>query len=388
MIDFIKFYKLRKSKNKGATYKEGSNYNKGATYNKGAIYNKGATYKEYKVNKKTIYNPKTLGLIAFLFLLILIPILSLCAPVGKGNQKVNFNIVQGMGAGRIAQELKKEGLIVSPSFFKIYLYLTSNIAHLQKGSYELDDGMWMPFIIHKLTTGKVKLNVLTIPEGWNNRQIADYLLEKGLVKNRLEFLEITKDKAILSKYKIPSESTEGYLYPETYNIPFNYTAYQFHLLLLESFFDNLKKSNFKAKNNKELHEKIILASIVEREARKPEERAVIARVFLNRLQRNIKLESCATVQYLFDKSHPKLYIQDLYIASPYNTYMHKGLPPAPISNPGKAAMLAAFYPQKNDLLFFVVKPDGSHHFSKTYKEHLEAKKVYIDSDLVQSNTTQ
>ncbi len=324
----------------------------------------------------------------FYFLIIIScglgPLLALCAPVAKGYHKVDFTIAPGMGASKIGQQLKEQGLISSPNFFKIYLRFTGMVSYLQVGTYELNDGMWMSEIIHKITSGKVKLKSLTIPEGWNHRQIGDYLVAQGLVQTREEFLKISSDVEILKKYKIPSTSTEGYLYPETYKVPFQFSAVQFHLLMLDSFFENLKKLGLKSSSNKELHEKVILASIVEREARKPQERPIIAQVFLNRLKKNIKLESCATVQYLFDKSHPKLYIQDLYTQSPYNTYLHKGLPPAPISNPGKAALLAAFRPQKNDLLFFVVKPDGSHHFSKTYSEHVEAKRIYIDSDLVVS----
>lgn len=105
---------------------------------------------------------------------------------------------------------------------------------------------------------------------------------------------------------------------------------------------------------------------------------MMARVFLNRLDKRMRLESCATIQYLFDKPRPKIYDRDLQIKSPYNTYRNDGLPPGPISNPGKAALKAALAPVDNDYLYFLLKPDGSHYFSQTYGEHLRAKKKYID----------
>ena len=105
---------------------------------------------------------------------------------------------------------------------------------------------------------------------------------------------------------------------------------------------------------------------------------MMARVFLNRLDKNMRLESCATVQYLLDKPRAKLYERDLQIQSPYNTYRNGGLPPGPVSNPGKAALEAAFQPVENDYLYFVLKPDGSHYFSQSYREHLNAKHKYLD----------
>ena len=128
---------------------------------------------------------------------------------------------------------------------------------------------------------------------------------------------------------------------------------------------------------RKIHEMVILSSIVEREAKLKEERALIAAVFHNRLRDSEPLESCATVQYLFEKPKARLFFKDLEVESPYNTYKVKGLPPGPIGSPGIAAINATVNPEKTDYKFFVLKGDDAHFFSKTYKDHLAAKKQYI-----------
>ena len=321
-------------------------------------------------------------LLVFLSCLLLIPLLSLCAPPGHGKQSLELNVTSGLSAAHVAQLLEKHKLINSALFFRLYLRLGGNSQSIQVGRYMLHDGMWMNEIAERLVSGKVALHAITIPEGWHHRQIGDFLASKGLVKNRQEFIDLSRDPKLLKKYRILDNSTEGYLYPETYMIPDNYSAADLHRLMLEKFFEVLKELGSTEYSPKELRQSIILASIVEREARHAKERPIIARVFLNRLKKQMKLESCATVQYLFDRSKPKLYLSDLARPSPYNTYIHHGMPPGPISNPGKAALEAAFLPRHNDYLYFVVKPDGTHHFSERYSEHLRAKKKYIDSDLV------
>ena len=116
----------------------------------------------------------------------------------------------------------------------------------------------------------------------------------------------------------------------------------------------------------------MLASLVEKEAQRPEEQAVIAKVFLNRLQQNMPLQSCATIQYLLGYPKEELSLQDTQIPSPYNTYLNPGLPPGPIANPGLGALKAALNPAQTDYLYFVADKQGKHHFSRTYEEHLAA----------------
>ncbi len=327
---------------------------------------------------------KSLCAAGFLILLLSILIFPLFAPVGEGKRKLSFRVYKGESAQQVGRNLAREKLIAHSSAFRWYLHLSGQAEQIQAGSYYLHDAMWMDDIAAALTQGRVELRPLTIPEGWNHRQIGDYLQKEGLVESREVFLALSRDKAVLRKYNILDDSTEGYLYPDTYMIPESYSAKQLHELMLKNFFTVLdrllpKRSSY---SSEKLRERIILASIVEREARHAQERPIIAGVFLNRLHRKMKLESCATVQYLFPAPKAKLYLRDLTLPSPYNTYRNHGLPKAPISNPGKAALKAAFFPQQNSYLYFVVKADGRHHFSESYHEHLQAKKKYIDSDIV------
>ena len=297
---------------------------------------------------------------------------------GDGERIVEFEVPRGVGAFRVARDLEDQSLIRSADSFRMYLRLTGASQDIKVGLYELNDGMSAGEIAEVLTEGKVQLKGVTIPEGWTNRQIGDYLTEQGYVQSREEFLTLSRDPAILAKYGIPDPSTEGYLFPETYMVARGSDVRVIHEAMLKKFFDVLEEVSGTREVNAQIRERIVLASIVEREAVRPEERPMMAQVFLNRLEQNMRLESCATIQYLFDRPKKKIYERDLEIQSPYNTYRNAGLPPGPISNPGRAAIEAAFQPRAGEYLFFVLKPDGSHHFSKTYNEHLQAKKKFID----------
>ncbi|MBP9885448.1 MAG: endolytic transglycosylase MltG [Leptospiraceae bacterium] len=298
---------------------------------------------------------------------------------GDGTTKYELIISPGDSSTKITKDLTKHGILKSTSYFTYLLKFTGNTNRIKQGVYLVDNGMSARKIMDILVEGKVKMISFTIPEGYNNRQIGDLLTKKDIAKSKEEFLKVASSPEILSKYKIPAKTTEGYLFPETYVIPYNYPLDRIVEMMLKRFFLNLQKVD-KANgiSPEELHKKVILASIVEREAKKKEERPLMAGVFIRRLKKNIALESCATVQYLFDKPKKRLFEKDLLIPSDYNTYLHKGYPPGPISNPGMPAILAAFNPEETENLFFLLKPDGYHYFSKDHREHAQAKKKYID----------
>ncbi|MBX7058915.1 MAG: endolytic transglycosylase MltG [Leptospirales bacterium] len=300
------------------------------------------------------------------------------AAAGDGTHRVEFEVAAGAGALSVSRALKDQGLVRDADWFRTYLRLRGLSGKLKTGVYELNDGMSVGQIAAILSEGRVRLIALTIPEGWNNRQIGDYLAEKGFVRDRAEFLRIASDPDTLRRYGISDASTEGYLFPETYMAPPGYPAAKLQELMLKRYQQVLKEVvGDRQYSPVELRERVILASIVEREAVRPEERPMMSQVFLNRLHKRMRLESCATIQYLLDRPRAKLYDKDLQIVSPYNTYRNAGLPPGPISNPGRAAIEAAFAPAQSEFLYFVLKPDGSHHFSATYSEHLEAKRRYL-----------
>jgi len=273
-------------------------------------------------------------------------------------------IEQGMAAGRVADLLKTEGLISSKNYFLFLLRLKGTKARIKAGVYEIDskDSTWR--IINKLVFGRSKKIKLTIPEGFTAHQIGQLIEEKGLGR-RKRFLKIVGQRGV-----------EGYLFPETYFVEYDISEEeiidtmvdQFNKLFTKEMEEQGKKFNFTKRDT------VILASIIEKEAARDEERPLISGIFHNRLRKRWYLESCATVQYALGEHKDKLTYEDLKVDSPYNTYNHFGLPPGPISNPGLASIKAALYPAETDLMFFVAEGEGTHGFSKYYGKHLEVQK--------------
>ncbi|MDF3821624.1 endolytic transglycosylase MltG [Leptospira sp. 96542] len=299
--------------------------------------------------------------------------------VGDGQNKYELIVDPGEPSSSVVKELATSGMIKSSVYFNYLIKFTRSGNKIKQGVYDINDGMSARKILDVIISGKVKLVTFTVPEGYNNRQIGDLLTNKKLAKSQEEFLQITTNQALLSKFNIPAKTLEGYLFPETYSVPLNYPLERIAEMMIKRFYKKLESiPESKGISPAELHFRVVLASIVEREAVKKEERPMMAGVFLTRIEKNINLESCATIQYLFDKPKKRLFESDLKIQSPYNTYINGGWPPGPISNPGLPALIAAFKPEKSDKLFFLLKPDGSHYFSATFKEHLDAKKKYID----------
>ncbi len=303
---------------------------------------------------------------------------------GSGSNKIDFVVKSGWGATAVTSALYKDAIITSRTGFKIMLALSRKSRDMKRGIYTLDDSMKPSQIIDVLTSGKTKTVTFTVPEGYNNSQIAEELVKKGLFTSKARFKQIASSPAILSRFKISGISTEGYLFPDTYTVPLGYSDEKIISLMVEHFFEKVSELGGFPEDAVKRQRLVILASIVEREAKVVEERPLIASVFSNRLKGDMPLESCATIQYLFDSPKKRIYFQDLDISSPYNTYRNRGLPLGPISNPGLSSLSAALNPAKTDYLFFVVKGNGEHHFSNNYKEHLKAKKEFIgesDRDL-------
>ena len=296
-------------------------------------------------------------------------------------------IIIGGGAGYIYHEINKpekyakvieiksdvplkKSLSVLPIFkniiFKVYLKYRNEGKGIKAGYYELKGNLNMKELIDVLEEGKDKVFRLTIPEGYSVAEIAELLEKMG---------KIDKDKfyktfnEIEFPYPTPNGNFEGYLYPETYYIPENYDERLILRTLLREFLKKFPPENYP--NKEEFYQKLIMASILEREAKLDEEKPLMASVFYNRIGKGMKLASDATVNFVYNYKKKRMYYKDLEIDSPYNTYKYKGLPPAPISNPSVVSVEAAYNPAKTDYLFFVAKGDGGHFFSKTYREHLE-----------------
>lgn len=313
------------------------------------------------------------GAVLLVFLVLLFSLRS----VSDGSRHVDFPVRSGSTLSSVADRLADANLIQSKFFFKIYMRLTSKASRIKFGVYDLTDGMSASKIAQAITSGKTKTVSITIAEGLHNRQIADLFVEKKFFASRDEFLQFASKKSLLDKFKIPAQSVEGYLFPDTYFLPPGYPKEKIIEHMIEHFWEKTKEVKNFPTDPRKIHEMIILSSIVEREAKLKDERPLIAAVFHNRLRDSEPLESCATVQYLFEKPKARLFFKDLEVESPYNTYRVKGLPPGPIGSPGIAAINATVNPEKTDYKFFVLKGDDAHYFSKNYKDHLTAKKKYI-----------
>jgi len=314
-----------------------------------------------------------IGKLFFIFsLILLIAILfitSVYFPLEESSttQKV-FNIPSGTNAKEIVYILEKNEIIRKNNYtFRILIKLMKLEDQLKYGEYNLSPSMNMLQILDKLVKGEVIVYKITIPEGYTSSQIAE-LLEKNEIAEKEAFLKLVKD----------SEKTpEGYLFPDTYEVPKKYGAEKMASIMLANFNQVALVNKFTDKAEEigfSLDEIIILASIIEKEAKFTEEKSKVSSVFHNRLKTGMKLQSCATIQYILEEPKEKLDENDLKIESHYNTYLYKGLPPEAICNPGLDSIIAALEPAEEDYLYFVLGENGRHIFSKTYQEHLMNKK--------------
>jgi UPF0755 protein len=282
-------------------------------------------------------------------------------------QKI-INIPSGTNAKEIVHILEKNEIIRKNNYLFIILIKLSKLEDkLKFGEYNLSPSLNMLQILNKLARGEIVVYKITIPEGYTSIQIAELLDKK----------EIVEKESFLKLVKYGEKSWEGYLFPDTYEVPKKFGAENMFKLMLSNFervaVDN-KLINKAEQTGFTMDEIITLASIIEKEAKFAEEKRQISSVFHNRLKSGMKLQSCATIQYILGKPKEKLEESDLEIESPYNTYLYKGLPPGPICNPGIDSIVAALEPANEDYLFFVLGDNGRHIFSKTYEEHLKNKK--------------
>ncbi len=290
------------------------------------------------------------------------------------SEPVTIIIKQGMSANEIAALLRQQGLIKNTTLFRMYVHWSGFSNSLQAGEYTFTPDMNMPKMITMLAKGEVSYSQITIPEGLTIEQIAA-LLESKQIANAAKFKAAAKDYqpfAYIDADTRVGYKPEGFLFPDTYRVPRGIKEEEL-LQFMVSEFDHNFTPQMREKAKKQgltIREVMILASLVEKEARIEKDRPVIAGVFLNRIRQAMPLQSCATIQYLLGYPKAELTIKDTEIPSPYNTYLNMGLPPGPIANAGTASIMAVLEPALTDYLYFVADNEGVHHFSKTYDEHL------------------
>lgn len=306
--------------------------------------------------------------------------LFIASPPGAGKNTQLFDFSQGQSLQKIAKTLEKRKVISSAGLFLLYARLRGDDGRVKAGYYQFSDGMKPAEILRRMVAGEVYVLRFAVPEGYSIFQIAELLAGRSLF-DRDAFLKECFNNALLRELSIRGKSVEGYLYPSTYDITPDMTPAEFIRVMTEQFekvydreFADRAKSAGMTKR-----EIIILASMIEKEAVRPEERPLIASVFRNRLRRGMPLQSDPTAVYGVRAFAGNVSKHDISRATPYNTYLIGGLPPGPIGNPGKGAIEAAINPATTRYLYFVAKKDGSHHFSTTLDEHNNAVRKYLKS---------
>lgn len=301
------------------------------------------------------------------------------APNSDDATKAHLIIEAGQGSGDIADELEEAGLIKSRFVFILYLNYVRALDKLQAGEYDVPKNLNMIQIAELLSHGRVSENKVTFPEGWTLTKMGERLEAEGII-TKVEFLAAAKkdyDYDFLAG-RPEGVDLEGFLYPDTYVFEKKVTADGVVDKMLKNF-DKKLTSEIKAKASEtdmSLFEVVTLASIVEREVAKPDDRKLVASVFLNRLEIGMALESCATIQYITGENKKQFTYAETRVVSPYNTYTNRGLPPGPIGNPSIDSILAVIEPQESDYLYFL-SANGVTYFSKTFEEHEVKKAKYL-----------
>ncbi|MFC1610342.1 endolytic transglycosylase MltG [Myxococcota bacterium] len=294
------------------------------------------------------------------------------APVSGSDRTIQLvQIPRHTSVPGIAQYLEDQGVISSAFGFRMLARVTGTDRSLRAGAYKLPTGAWTWTVLAELHRGQVHTRTITIPEGLTLMEVAHLLEAEGLAR-ATDVLREAYSSDLLEQHGIPASNVEGYLFPETYTLAKGLSADEILTVMLDEFNARARQIPQAAGlDNTQLFQKVTLASIVEREARDKGELGLVAGVFKNRLERNMRLESCATVQYILGKPKARLTYADVRRQSPYNTYLQPGLPPGPISNPGIDALAAVMAPERHDYLFFFAREDGSHKhiFSETFTAH-------------------
>jgi len=305
---------------------------------------------------------------------------------GDGD-KVMIEIREGSSMSQIAEILDEKDVIDFSWAFRMYVKTEETEHIIRQGGHIFDKGMSYEEIIKKLEEKPdVEFSTavkITVPEGYENRQIADKLAEAGLVDrekfmNELEQGEFDFD--FVRAITRTENRLEGYLYPATYDIYPGETEHDIICKMLKAFEKNIVPLYEGAETELSLDQVVTFASLVEREAANDGERKTVASVFFNRIEKDMTLSSCASVQYVLKEHKAVLSISDIKIESPYNTYINKGLPVGPIASPGTKSVEAVLYPEDTEFLFFVARPDGSENlFSVTGEEHEQKRRELYEN---------
>ena len=295
------------------------------------------------------------------------------SPPSRAATQVVVEIPRGATLSGVAARLAQAGVIRSAAAFALLARFEGRGAGLRAGEYALAASLPAREILDKLAAGEVMTHRLAVPEGLRMEEVAERVEAAGL-GSAADFLAAARDPAAPAALGVEGTTLEGYLFPETYELAKGVPAADIVRLMVDHFREVWRPLEPAARaRGMSMRDVVVLASLIEKETGAPEERPLIAAVFLNRLARGMRLETDPAVIYGiadFDGNLRRVHLEDA--ANPYNTYQHAGLPPGPIANPGAAALRAVVEPAEADYLYFVARNDGTHQFSRTYAEHVNA----------------
>lgn len=304
-------------------------------------------------------------------------------PMATQSSGVLVQIPEGASSREISRLLVDHGIIRSGWLFQVLSRVEGIDDSLKAGYYLLDPAMPLPAVLDQLAAGRVATRRAFIPEGFNLREIGARLEVEGIGQAQ-RFIDLASDERLVYGNNSPLAelvgsrpipSLEGYLFPDTYLLAVGDEALAVRTMV-DRFLQvaaEMQLAERAQAMGMTVHQVVTLASIVEKEAVRDEERPLIAAVFLNRLARNMPLQADPTVKYVMERPRARLYYVDLQIDSPYNTYKYRGLPPGPIASPGRASLEAVLQPAAVDYLYFVADGKGGHVFSRTFNQHVRAR---------------
>jgi UPF0755 protein len=294
-------------------------------------------------------------------------------PPSEAAAEIVVEIPRGAALSRVADILESAGVIRSAPAFALLARYQGQAEALRAGEYAFAPNLRAHEVLEKLAAGAVMTHRVVVPEGLRMEEVAARIEAAGL-GSAAEFLGVAREPATAAAFGVPGASLEGYLFPETYELAKGIPAREIAQLMVDHFFAVWRELEPRAaERGLSMRDAVILASLIEKETGAPQERPLIAAVFLNRLERGMRLETDPAVIYGiadFDGNLRRAHLDDL--TNLYNTYQHAGLPPGPIASPGAAALRAVVDPAEADYLFFVARKDGTHQFSRSYGDHVRA----------------
>jgi UPF0755 protein len=293
-------------------------------------------------------------------------------------QAVSLDVAPGSSLQRVARNLEEQGVISHALLLRVLAKWYEQEQQIQAGRYTFVAPATAEDVLQRLVRGDVDRVSLTIPEGFTQQQIIERIVESGYGA-AARLWQLVRDPEFIASLGVEADSLEGYLFPETYRFVPGTTEAALLRMMVEQFQHNLSAEKREAARRLGLsrHEHVTLASLIEKEARVVAEMPLISSVFHNRLAINMRLQTDPTVVYGVEDYTGTITRRHLNTPTPYNTYIIYGLPPGPIASPGRAALHAAVFPEESDYYYFVSRGDGSHHFSRTLREHNNAVQKYL-----------